>query len=63
MNRSTANSFEAWRWADAAADIGWRVVAVFRGDSGEGWAVWAEARAGLNPNLWDERMAKADAED
>jgi len=53
VNRCAVNSYEAWRWANVAAGLGWRVVSVFQGDSGEGWAVWAEAPASANAGDWD----------
>lgn len=55
VNRTASDCFFAWCWADAAASLGWRVIAVFKGDAGCAWCVWAETEEGIDPNIWDAK--------
>lgn len=51
VNRTASDDFYAWQWADVAAGLGWRVVAVFPGIGG--LCVWAEAPHDADPSAWD----------
>lgn len=52
INRHASDSFDAWKWADAAARLGWRVVCCFVDPVG-GLCVWAEAPDDVDPDDWD----------
>lgn len=61
VNRTASDDFFAWQWANVAAHLGWRVVAVFPGVGG--LCVWAEAPLENDPNDWDRAHRAAHPEE
>lgn len=51
VSRDAHDEFDAWKWANVAAKLGWRVVTVLplRGQ----FLVWAEAPVDADPDEWD----------
>lgn len=57
INRHASNSFDAWKWAEAAARLGWRVVSCFQ-DEHASFCVWAEAPSDADPDEWDREKVQ-----